>query len=218
MAIRITYARLVYNVSKAEIVRKNDLLYFVISLILLYLLILFTPLEKTLRGNSRLVYLHGALVWAAILLFMLAGLAGLYGLIVRRENIHLWSRSLGHTALFLWLIFLPMSLVVMQANWNGFFLAEPRFRIPLNFAVIGLLLQIGLLFLPVLWTSITNLLFAVAIAVSLSQVQSLLHPVSPIFHSNIPGIQIYFSGIFLILLIVGVQLTHLWHDRLKNLS
>lgn len=197
--------------------RKTEILYLVISLLMLCLLVLFTPLEKTLGVNTRLVFFHGALVWAAITLFMLAGLTGLLGLIVRRENIHKWSRALGHTALFSWLIFLPMSLVVMQVNWNGLFLTEPRFCVPLNFAVVGLLLQIGLLWLPVLWTSITNLLFAAALAVSLSQAQSVLHPVSPIFNSNVPGIPIYFTGIFLIMLIVGVQLTRLWHDRLEKL-
>ncbi|NMC14393.1 MAG: hypothetical protein GYA34_16100 [Chloroflexi bacterium] len=196
--------------------RKKDLLAIFISFVLLCLLVLITPLEKTLGMNTRLVLFHGALVWVAITLFMLAGLAGFYGLIVRRRNIHLWSCALGHTALLLWLIFLLMSLVVMQVNWNGLFFAEPRFRIPFNFAVVGLLLQIGLLFLPALWTSLTNLLFAAALAVSLSQAQSVLHPVSPIYNSNTLGIPICFSGIFLLLLIIGVQLTHLWHDWLKK--
>jgi hypothetical protein len=207
---------LVYNFARNNTVRKNNLWFFIISLLLLCLLILFAPLEKTLGANARIVYLHGALVWVAILMFMLAGLAGLYGLVVRREPIHLWSRAIGHTALFLWLIFLPMSLYVMQATWNGLFLDEPRFFIPLNFAIIGVLLQIGLLFLPPLWTSATNLLFAVALMVSLSQAQPVLHPVSPIFNSDALGIQIYFSGIFLLLLIVAVQWTHLWRDLLEK--
>jgi hypothetical protein len=77
-------------------VRKNNLRFFIISSVLLCLLVLFTPLEKTLGANSRLVYLHGALVWVAIIMFMVAGLAGLYGLIVRREHIHMWSRATGH--------------------------------------------------------------------------------------------------------------------------
>ncbi len=196
--------------------RKNNLWFFVISLLLLCLLILFAPLEKTLGENARIVYLHGALVWAAILMFMAAGLAGLYGLIVRREPIHLWSRALGHTALLLWLIFLPMSLYVMQANWNGLFLDEPRFRIPLNFAIVGLLLQIGLLFLPVAWTSITNLLFAIALVVSLHGAQTVLHPISPIFSSQALGIQIQFFSICLLLLLIAVQWTSLWHDRLEK--
>lgn len=196
--------------------RKNNLRFFIISFVLLCLLVLFTPLEKTLGANSRFVYLHGALVWVAIIMFMVAGLAGLYGLIVRREHIHMWSRATGHVALFLWLIFLPTSLVVMQITWNGLFLDEPRFRIPLNFAVVGLILQIGLIFLPGIWTSVTNLLYATTLIVSLSGVQSVLHPVAPISQSNANGIQIYFSGIFLMLLIIAGQFTLLWHEWLEN--
>lgn len=196
--------------------RKNNLRFFIISSVLLCLLVLFTPLEKTLGANSRLVYLHGALVWVAIIMFMVAGLAGLYGLIVRREHIHMWSRATGHVALFLWLIFLPLSLLVMQVTWNGLFLDEPRFRIPLNFAVVGLILQFGLIFLPGIWTSVTNLLYAITLIVSLSGVQSVLHPVAPISQSNAIGIQIYFSGIFLMLLIIAGQVTGLWHGWLGN--
>jgi len=197
-------------------VRKNNLRFFIISFVFLCLLVFFTPLEKTLGENSRLVYFHGALVWAAIVMFMLAGLAGLYGLIVRREQIHNWSRAIGHVALCFWLIFLPISLLVMQMNWNGLFLDEPRFRTPLNFAIIGVLLQLGLLYLPPLWTSATNLLYAIVLMVSLRGAQSVLHPVSPISQSNATEIQIYFSGIFLLLLIIAGQVAGLWHGRLEN--
>lgn len=207
---------LVYNFAKENPVRKNDLRLFIISLTLLCLFILYAPLEKTLGANTRLVFFHGALVWVAIVMFVFAGLTGLWGLIIRKGAIHLWSRGVGHIALLLWLIFLPMSLLVMQMNWNGLFLDEPRFRIPLNFAIIGVLLQLGLLYLPPLWTSATNLLFAIVLMVSLRGAQSVLHPVSPISQSNAIGIQIYFSGIFLLLLIIAGQSAGLWHGWLEN--
>lgn len=44
-----------------------------------------------------------------------------------------------------WLTYLPMSLVGMQMNWGGFFFDEPRRRIPFSFAVVGILLQAGML-------------------------------------------------------------------------
>lgn len=207
---------LVYNFARENTVRKNNLRFFIISFILLCLFILFAPLEKTLGANTRLVYFHGALVWVAIMMFMFAGLTGFWGLIIRKDAIHLWSRVVGHIAIFLWLIFLPMSLLVMQANWNGIFLDEPRFRIPLNFAVVGLLLQIGLWFLPAIWTSFTNLLYALTLTISLRGAQTVLHPVSPIFDSEALGIQIYFSGTFLLLLVIAIVLAQWWHDRLQK--
>ena len=109
----------------------------------------FAPLEKTLGINARLVYFHGAWVWAALIAFVAAGLVGLAGLVSRRADLHHWSLALGRTAIVFWLAFLPMSLLVMQANWNGLFLDEPRFRVPLNFAIIGVLLQVRRIVLSV---------------------------------------------------------------------
>ena len=89
----------------------------------------------------------------------------------------------------------------MQANWNGLFLDEPRFRIPLNLAIVGLLLQIGLAFFPVgVWTSLGNLVFAVAVMVVMSSVQAVLHPESPIFTSGERQIQLFFLGLLILLL------------------
>ncbi len=179
-----------------------------LSLALISLLItLFTalaPLEKTLGANARTIYLHGAWVWAALLLFLSAAMAGLIGLLTRRQALHRWSRALGRTGLLFWLLFLPMSLYIMQANWNGLFLDEPRFRIPLNFAVVGLLLQVGLSFFPnPQWTSIGNLAFGAALVAGMSSIQSVLHPVSPIFNTNARDIQLFFAGIFLLLLLAA---------------
>jgi len=76
-----------------------------------------------------------------------------------------------------------MSLYVMQVNWNEIFWAEPRFRIPLNLAVIGLLLQVGLTFLPLSWTSAGNIAYAIALGYSMSTIEAILYPLSPAFSS-----------------------------------
>jgi hypothetical protein len=91
----------------------------------------------------RVVYLHGVWVWAALAGFLAAAVVGLAGLVSRRWKLHLWSRALGRSGLFFWITYLPISLWAMQANWNGLYLAEPRWRIGLIFAIGGLLMQIG---------------------------------------------------------------------------
>ncbi len=75
--------------------------------------------------------------------FIAAALAGLLGLILHREIFHAWSAALGRTGIVFWLTYLPLSLIAMQTNWNGLFLAEPRFRLAIIFAVTGVLLQVG---------------------------------------------------------------------------
>src|SRR5690606_9937862 len=93
-----------------------------------------SPAERTLGLNVRVVYLHGAWVWAALAAFLAAAGAGLAGFIRDRasENgsltLHRWSRALGRTGLLFWITYLPLSMWAMQTNWNGLFLAEPRWR------------------------------------------------------------------------------------------
>ena len=74
----------------------------------------------------------------------------------------------------------------MQANWNGLFLAEPRFRLALIFAVTAVLLQIGLWSINLPWlTSAANLFFFISLRVAFSTASNIMHPPpSPIFNSG----------------------------------
>ena len=69
---------------------KSPLLYFSITIIVIALLTLFGPQEKSLGSNVRIVYLHGAWVLAAETAFIAAALAGLLGLLLRKEIFHAW--------------------------------------------------------------------------------------------------------------------------------
>lgn len=181
------------------------------SLVVIGLLTFFSPLEKTLGANARIVYLHGALVWAALASIIAAGVLGGLALILQKQLMNSWSQALGRTGLVLWLAFLPMSLYVMQANWNGLFLDEPRFRIPLNFAVVGILLQVGLSFLPDLkWTSWGNLGFAAALLWGMYGVDSVMHPESPVMSSGARDIQVFFLALLVMLLLVAWQVARLF--------
>lgn len=192
-----------------------------VRIFLLSLLVgLFTalaPLEQTLGSNARIVYLHGAWVWAALIGFAAAALSGSAGLLLRKAMFHHWSRAMGWVGLGFWITFLPMSLYVMQANWNGLFLQEPRFRIPLNYAVVGLLMQVGLAMLnrPA-WTSAANTFFGIALLVGMSGMETMLHPESPIFSSNARGIQLFFLTLVLLLSAAAWQIAELlvrWQFR-----
>jgi len=88
----------------------------------------------------------------------------------------------------------------MQANWNGLFLAEPRFRMAVIFSVTGVLLQFGLMLLarPV-FTSLLNVLFFAALRIALSRAAYVMHPPpSPIFSSGILSLQIFFIVVVLL--------------------
>jgi len=169
------------------------------------------PLEKTLGTSARIVYLHGAWVWSAMITILAAGAVGLVALSARREVLHAWSRALGRAGIVLWVTFLPMSLYVMQVSWNGIYLDEPRFRIPFNFAVVGTLLQVGLSFFKPVWTSLANLLYGAALFLAMRSVETILHPDAPILNTESRGIQIFFAVLVILINLLAWQIARLFY-------
>jgi hypothetical protein len=170
------------------------------------------PAEKTLGSNVRVVYLHGVWVWTSLAVFISAALAGLIGLVFRQEELQRWSRALGRTGLFFWITYLPLSLWAMQTNWNGLFLAEPRWRLALIFAISGLALQIGVTLVedPAL-ASFANLVYAVALFLALRSTENVLHPASPILTSDSWRIKLFFAGLLFLTLLLAWQVARLFH-------
>ncbi len=194
---------------------KSPLTLFFITLIAIALLALLGPEEKTLGANVRIVYLHGAWVLTAELAFLASGLTGLIALIARRGVLHKWSAALGRTGILFWVTYLPLSLWAMEANWNGLFLSEPRFRLAAIFAVTGVLLQIGLWLIGTDWiTSLANLIFIVVLRVAFSSAQNIMHPPpSPIFNSGNAVIIGFFLALNLLTLVAAYFLTRVFLNR-----
>jgi len=190
----------------------SPLALFFTTLIVIALLALFGPEERALGTNVRIVYLHGAWVLAAELAFVAAGLVGLLGLITRRTIFHNWSAALGRTGIFFWITYLPLSLWAMQTNWNGLFLAEPRFRLALIFAVTGVLLQTGLWLMNTDWiTSAANLSFIIVLQVIFATVENVMHPpASPIFNSGNVVIISFFLALIALTLVASYFLTRVF--------
>jgi len=175
---------------------KSPLLWLGIALAAILLMSTVGPAEKSLGTNVRVVYLHGAWVWAALGGFVAAALLGLAGLALQREPIHRWSRAVGRAALVFWITYLPISLWAMQTNWNGLFLSEPRWRLAVIFSIGGLILQIGVsLMEDPAWASAGNVVFLVALFFALRSTENVLHPTSPIFSSDAWRIQLFFIAL-----------------------
>ena len=195
---------------------KTPLILFIATVILIAFLALFSPEEKSLGSNVRIVYLHGAWVLAAEIAFFAAALAGAIGLITRRASFHRWSAALGRTGIFFWLTYLPLSLWAMESNWNGLFLSEPRFRLALIFAVPGILLQVGLWLINMNWvTSLANILFILVLRVTFSSAENVMHPPpSPIFNSG----NFLIIGFFLAMVILTLVAASFFTFIFLNLS
>lgn len=188
---------------------KSPLTNFFIALILIAILALFGPEEQSLGSNVRLVYLHGAWVLTAEIVFIAAALAGLLGLVLRRDLFHAWSAALGRTGIIFWVSYLPLSLLAMQSNWNGLFLAEPRFRLAMIFAITGVLLQAGLWLFNSSWlTSLANIFYIIALRVIFASAENIMHPPpSPIFNSGNYVIIGFFVALILLTWLAAYFLT-----------
>ncbi|GAB4423575.1 MAG: hypothetical protein Kow002_13140 [Anaerolineales bacterium] len=178
----------------SKIINKSPLILFFVTVLMIAVISLLGPEEQSLGSNVKIVYLHGAWVLAAELAFAAAALAGLLALVLRRDVLHNWSAALGRTGIVFWITYLPLSLWAMQANWNGLFLAEPRFRLALTFAIVGVLLQVGLWLINMGWiTSLANLVFFVALRAVFATAADVMHPPpSPIFNSGLWHIIFFF--------------------------
>jgi hypothetical protein len=191
--------------------------WFVITILAIGVFTTFGPAEHSLGTHIRIIYLHGAWVWASLAAFLVAGISGGLGLLTRQQAFHHWSTAFGRTGLVFWITYLPLSLWAMQSNWNGLFLAEPRWRLALVFAISGLLLQIGLSLedKPIL-TSSLNLGFLIVLLIALLQTPNVMHPASPILSSGAWRIQVFFFGLFLLTLLAAWQMARWWYKGEPN--
>jgi hypothetical protein len=190
---------------------KSPVLWFIITLLAIIVVTALGPAEKSLGTNVRVVYLHGAWVWAAMITILAAAVVGLAGLIARHNSLQYWSRALGRTGLVFWVTYLPLSLWAMQTNWNGLFLAEPRWRVAMVFAVGGLVLQIGITLLEnPAWAAALNLAYALILMYVLQTTDQVMHPGSPIFGSGAWRIQIYFIVLLVLTLLAAWQVARWW--------
>jgi hypothetical protein len=192
-------------------------LLFFATVLLIVVLTTFGPEEQSLGSNVKIVYLHGAWVLAAELAFIAAALTGLLALVLRRDRLHQWSGALGRTGIVFWVTYLPLSLWAMQANWNGLFLAEPRFRIALTFAIVGVLLQVGLWIIDhKVLISVANIAYIIALRVVFASADNVMHPPpSPIFNSGLWNIIIFFVMLNILAWLAAYFLTR-WFLALKT--
>ena len=203
----------------ANKVHISNWVWFSLTLLVIAVFTSLGPAENSLGTHVRIVYLHGAWVWTSMAAFLFAGVCGVVGLVTRRKVFHCWSAALGRTGLIFWITYLPLSLWAMQANWNGLFLAEPRWRLALAFGISGLMLQVGLSLAgnPIL-TSSMNIIFSIALLVALQGTGNVMHPASPIMTSDAWRIQYFFFGLVLLTFVAAWQVARWWYKSEPDCS
>ena len=172
-----------------------------------------TPNDATLKNTSKVVYIHGALVWTSMLTLTAAGVIGLAAVVamaIKRDNVmHAWALALGRTGLIFWATYLPVSMLASQMAWNAVFLAEPRYTTAFRVLAVGAIVQV-LVFLfnrPAI-SSVLHVAQAVLLWVMLLTTPSILHPDNAILRS-VPSIQFFFGLIVLACGLAALQVARL---------
>jgi len=171
------------------------------------------PNDVTLKGTSKVVYIHGALVWTSLLTLTAAGVVGLAALAampVKRDNaLHAWALALGRTGLLFWIAYIPVSMLASRMAWNAVFLAEPRYTTAFRVLAIAVIVQvIVFLFNRPAISSGLHAAQAVVLWAMLLTTPSVLHPDSPILRS-VPSIQFFFGLMVLACGMAALQVARL---------
>lgn len=188
-------------------IRVSPLYLFIILVMVIFAVSSIGPPEQALGNNVRLVYLHGAWVWTSLFGFIASGAMGMAGFLLNRDSLHSWSLALARSGLIFWITYLPISLWAMQLNWNGLFLEEPRWKLAIDFSIVGLLIQIAIFLLQrPSWGSLLNISFIASLGYFLLQTEQVMHPNSPIASSGSVSIQIFFGVLTLLCISAGLLL------------
>jgi len=198
---------------------RYDLGITLVALVALAALLLWqSPAEQTLGEVVKLVYLHGALIRASLIGFVVAGLLGLLWLIVRKAGPLHWLVALLRATALVWVIYLLSSMVVTYLAW-GVAIAwdEPRvmatIRVTLAVAIILIVTEVAKS--PAL-TAIGSLLLGVVAIVVTQSVGVIRHPIDPIGTSSSIAIRLFYAGIVVTTVaILGVSAA-MFHRRLSS--
>ncbi|MCP4537336.1 MAG: hypothetical protein GY832_09330 [Chloroflexi bacterium] len=184
---------------------------------LLALLLWLAPAEQTLGQAVKLVYLHGALVRTAMLIFTIALPVNLVALFRGQENWTAWGKALVWGAAAIWLAHTLFSMITTYVTW-GIAIAwfEPRTRF--TFGVAGASVICIAAAHLVDHTRFSSLVFVILSGLVMSMLPRLgfiQHPLDPIGTSPSNAIRAFYTAILLVTLILGGILITWFRSKLS---
>ncbi len=171
---------------------------------LLALLLWLSPAEQTLGQVVKLVYLHGAMVRTAVLVFAVSLPVNLIALINGSPAWSAWGRALAWTAILAWLVHTLFSMVTTYAAW-GVFIAwsEPRTRFTFSLAAIAVVIAVVAHIVGNARFSALALAALAGLTLGLLPGQGIVqHPLDPIGTSPSGAIQAFYAAILVVSLAI----------------
>ncbi len=179
------------------------------------------PPEQTLGNVIKVIFLHGALVRVALLVFGAAGVLSLGFLLSRRVALFAWAMATQKGAVTLWILYVLTSIISTRLSWGEWIAwEEPRVRASIHvlwFSIACLLL--------VLWMG--NRYVAAAVNVLVTGVTWALirgatiirHPFDPIGSSGSDAYQTLYWVMVAALMVLAFMLVRWLHKmETQNLA
>jgi hypothetical protein len=185
---------------------------------ILVLLLWLSPADKTLGQIVKLVYLHGALVRTAMVLFAIGLPVNLIALVGGQSGWSSWGKAFAWMAVAIWLVHALFSMVTTYAAW-GVFIAwfEPRTRFTFTLAAVGIVIVlVARLVGNARFSALVFVLLAgltLSLAPRLGVVQ---HPLDPIGSSPSNAIRTFYATILAVSMALGGLLTIWLQARLAR--
>jgi hypothetical protein len=188
--------------------------------VLLTLLLWLAPAEQTLGQAVKLVYLHGALVRTAIVIFAASLPVNLLALFRDQENWTAWGKALTWGAVVVWLAHTLFSMVTTYVTW-GIPIAwfEPRTRFTFGVAGVSVIFVVAAhLANNVRFSSLAFTILAGLVLSLLPRLGIIQHPLDPIGTSTSNTIRAFYAAILLVTLILSGLLVTWFRARLASQS
>jgi len=164
------------------------------------------PLDVVLGEISRLAYVHGAMVWVALICFTTGALLGLAHLLTKQATLHWQSQLLVRSGLLFWIGYLPIGMWTARLAWSNVFLAEPRYAMAFAVGITGIAFQVGAALMENdRLDSMLNVLLGLIVWTLLVRTPLVMHPSGPIRDSQSWDIKVLFSGLVIMGLLIAVQ-------------
>lgn len=178
------------------------------------MLIYFSPVDSQLGPVLKLVYLHGALIFTGLFLFMALGFVSVASFL--RNSFTNLLIDVEKTAIIFWLSAAIVGNIASELAWGGIFWNEPRLKVIIIISFISL----SIYFLS---TASGNDKVKSILGIALSMIVFLLtlgagkimHPDNP-FSASDPSIRFFFGMITLISLIISIQVIHRFSEKRKQ--
>jgi hypothetical protein len=210
--------------------RRRKVLFVTFGLIILAIILaLVAPEEKTLGSYIKLIYVHAAVTWVGMLMFVVSGVLALAALVLtpllrnktsRMDEARIvdWSSAAQRTAIDFWATSVIVGSIAAYFTWGSMFLQmEPRIQVALFILILGFAVSLlGEMFSARAMRAVLNLALPVSGVVLLSITGKLVHPNNAFSNSESFEIKLFAGLIAFVFLIVAINSTVIFNSRFRE--